>query len=51
MIHELRQMTITNFADKRDKGFPFLPSSIASLHRYNPIVVGKNLLFFDLLPR
>jgi hypothetical protein len=29
---ELRQKIVTNFADKRDKGFPFLSSSIASLH-------------------
>jgi len=38
---ELRQTNVTNFADKRDKGFPFSLSSIASLHAKRALVEIK----------
>jgi hypothetical protein len=44
-IKELRQMNGNNFADKRDKGFPFFPSSIASLHGSSANCERKKVIF------
>jgi len=42
---ELRQTIVTNFADKREKGFPFPSTSIASLHVKSALTEVKNIIF------